>query len=217
MKYFYLIIGLIFPLITFAELVWDKQEIEINPTTYVEKIGAEFYFTNTGSEAVTITDIRSSCGCCTTANLDKKYYKAGESGFIKVEFKVGTRTGLQQKHILITTDSINQAYTQLTLKVHLPEVLKIAPTLLEWKLGEENKLKEITIEPTGIVPVKVIGVESPYKSIDAKLKVKENGKSYEVAVQPLKLDEPIQTSLKIQTLIGTNATARWFFAKVNIK
>ena len=214
---FCLVVGLfVFPLITFAELAWEKQEIEVNSTTLLEKVSAEFHFTNVGVEAVTISNIQTSCGC-TTADLNKKYYKPGESGMIKVKFEIGSRTGFQQKYILVRTDSPNEAYTQLTLKVHLPEVLKIEPDLLQWKLGETNELKRITLKTTGIVPLKVIGVESNHKGIEAELKVKESGRFYEVTVKPLKLDEPIRASLKIQTLFGTNEATRWFFAKVSVK
>ena len=214
---FYLIIWLLIcPFITFAELVWERQEIEVKPTTLIEKVSAEFYFTNVGLETVTISNIQTSCGC-TTANLDKKRYKAGESGYIKAEFEIGSRMGLQQKYILITTDSTNQAYTQLTLKVYLPEILKIEPALLEWKIGGKNELKKISIESTGAMPIKVIGVESTHEWIDVKLKVKESGKLYEVLAKPLKSNEPIQASLKIQALVGTNVSTRWFFTKVNVK
>lgn len=200
----------------FGELIWEKQEIEVRPSTLVEKVNAKFYFTNIGSQTITISNIQTSCGC-TTASLEKKNYKPGESGFIAAEFEIGSRIGFQQKHILVATDSTNQAYTQLTLKVYLPEVLKIEPGLLQWKIGETNELRKITLTATGVVPIKVIGVESTHEWIDAELKIKESGKLYEIEVTPLKLNEPIEASLKIQTLVDTNLATRWFFVKVSVK
>ena len=217
LKNSYLIIGLsIFPLPIFGALVWEKQEIEVKPTALIEKVTADFYFTNQGTNPVTISRVKTSCGC-TTAKLDKKIYQAGESGSIKAEFEVGSRTGFQQKHILVTTDFLTNNPAQLTLKVYLPELLKVEPNLLQWKRDETNELKKIAIESTGIVPIKLIGVELPHEWFDTELKVKESGKFYEVLVRPLKSNEPVQASLKIQALVGTNSVAKWFFAKVGVK
>ena len=44
-----------------------------------EKATHKFRFSNTGSETLVITDVRSTCGC-TVPELDKKSYEPGESG-----------------------------------------------------------------------------------------------------------------------------------------
>ena len=216
LKNSYLIIGLsIFPLPIFGALVWKKQEIEVRSPKKKKKVTADFYFTNQGTNPVTISEVKTSCGC-TTAKLDKKIYQAGESGSIKAQFEVGSRTGFQQKHILVTTDFLTNNPAQLTLKVYLPEVLKIEPNLLQWERGQTNELR-IMLETTGILPMKVIGVDSPHEWFATEFKVKESGKFYEVLVRPLKSNEPIQASLKIQALVGTNTATKWFFAKVGVK
>ncbi|MEZ5405307.1 MAG: DUF1573 domain-containing protein [Verrucomicrobiia bacterium] len=188
----------------FAGLIWEKQEIEVSPTNLVQKVAVQFHFTNAGPDAITIQEIQTSCGC-TTAALEKRHYEPKESGFVPVEFNVGTRTGFQQKTIIVKTDETNQPPTFLTFKIHLPEILKIEPNIVEWKRGETNSVKIIKLETTGIIPLKVTGVESSHEWIETTLKVKESGKFYEVEVKPWKTDEPIMGILRIRTISGTNS------------
>jgi hypothetical protein len=190
-----------------AELTWEQREIEVKPTNLVQKVSVQFHFTNTGPSAVTIQEIQTSCGC-TTAALTKKQYEPGESGTIPVEFNVGTRTGLQQKNIIVKTDETNQPPHFLMLKVHLPEILSIEPKVVEWKKGESNVVKVLQLKTTGIVPLKVTGVDSSHEWIETKLKVKESGKHYEVEVKPSQANEPISAILRIHTISGTTNEMR---------
>jgi len=56
-------------------------------------VEAGFAFRNAGDAPVTITGVRTSCGC-TAAALEQKTYAPGESGRIDVRFGFGARTGL---------------------------------------------------------------------------------------------------------------------------
>lgn len=74
-------------------------------TTFTAAVGDtqvahSFPFTINGNARITITDIKTSCGC-TTAKLDKTTYAPGESGNITATFIIGDRTGEQTKHIRV--------------------------------------------------------------------------------------------------------------------
>lgn len=199
-----------------AELVWDKKEIEVKPLELLEKVTATFYFTNTGKIPITISNVQSSCGC-TTTELKKKRYEPGEKGEIGVIFTVGARTGLQQKQILVSTDSTSPSLTQLSLKVYLPEILKLEPSLIEWKVGESNVTRIIQAEASSSVPVKIIAVNSTSQGIEATWKEVKPGRSYQIEVKLFKTLKPVYAALRIETLVGTNQISKWFFVRAMAK
>ena len=53
-----------------AEVKWTSRNVELRPKPDEPQVVATFPFTNAGSEAVTITSLRTSCDC-TTASLAK--------------------------------------------------------------------------------------------------------------------------------------------------
>ena len=199
-----------------AELNWDNKVIEVRPKELVEKIVATFNFTNIGKVPITISNVQSSCGC-TVAELKKHRYEPGEKGEIGVVFTVGTRTGFQQKQILLSTDSTNQSLTQLSLKVYLPDILKFEPNAIEWRVGESNVTQVIQAEVMVDVPVKIIAVESTSHEIKASWKEMRPGKSYQIEAKLYKALEPIYAALMIQVLVGTNQTPKQIIVRTLAK
>ena len=64
---------------------------EVSASAEATDVHAAYAFTNASDHAVTISEIKTSCGC-TTAELEKRTYKTGESGTIDVIFDIGSRT-----------------------------------------------------------------------------------------------------------------------------
>ncbi|MDY6801045.1 MAG: DUF1573 domain-containing protein [Bacteroidota bacterium] len=72
-----------------------------------KNIKTEFHFKNTGKRDLIIRKIRTTCGC-TTANLEKKVLKPGESSSFTAIFTPGSRIGMQRKSIyVISNDPTN--------------------------------------------------------------------------------------------------------------
>lgn len=70
-----------------------------------------FKFSNTGKKDLEIKDVRSSCGC-TVAQPNKKLFKPGESGELKVSFDSKNRSGRTSRTItLVTNDTVEEYYT----------------------------------------------------------------------------------------------------------
>jgi len=68
-----------------------------------EKVEYAFTFTNKGESVITITDITPSCGC-TAAAEDKKKFKPGETGAIRVIFNPAGKRGLSTSSVKVFTD-----------------------------------------------------------------------------------------------------------------
>lgn len=65
----------------FIQLQWPKLQVEQSVTVGDASAAGTYAFTNVGEQSITITQVRTSCGC-TTATLDKTTYAPGESGQI---------------------------------------------------------------------------------------------------------------------------------------
>ncbi len=68
-----------------------------------KEIETVFHFKNSGKSDLVIRKIRTTCGC-TTANLEKKVLKPGETSSFQAVFTPGSRKGVQRKSIYIISN-----------------------------------------------------------------------------------------------------------------
>lgn len=116
-----------------------------------EKATHAFKFYNTGTERLTILDIRSTCGC-TVPELDKKVYEPGESGEMLVIFNPENRVGHQEKSITVTTDSRTTPSVRLSLRSHVTKVLHIDPPMANLARIYKNEEKGLKVQIVGTTP-----------------------------------------------------------------
>lgn len=95
------------PVIEFANLEHDYGTI-----TQGADGNCEFVFTNTGTQPLTLENVRSSCGC-TVPNWPKEPIAPGQTGVIKVKYDT-QRVGPISKTITVTS---NGSETPLILKI----------------------------------------------------------------------------------------------------
>lgn len=110
------IINLIMSVPAFGGLTWERKLAEIASEPEDQEVLAEFSFKNEGKDAITITAIRSGCGC-TTASLDKKTYEPGEEGVISVKVKLEKGSHEVRKSLMVRTNVKSEPATVLTVQV----------------------------------------------------------------------------------------------------
>ena len=93
---------------------------------------AKFKYENKTQKPIKITSVKSSCGC-TVASLEKEEVAPGEKGEVTATFKIGGRTGMQQKSITVTTDDASQPVVNLLLKAMIAVPLEIQPSFVYWE------------------------------------------------------------------------------------
>ena len=85
--------------ITFKETKHDfgkvKQGVELM---------CAFKFKNDGNENLVIQKVHASCGCTGASIGDKKEFKKGEEGEIKVSFNTSGRSGTQSKTVTVQSN-----------------------------------------------------------------------------------------------------------------
>ena len=181
-----------------AQLTRDNRQLDFRPTIQETNVVARFTFSNVGNQPVTVTSVKSTCDC-TTTRLDKKTYLPGEKGEIIANFKIGNRIGLQQKNIFVQTDDPSDPVSQLTLRVFIPELVKITPGFVFWKIGEDKTVKTITLKVAHDSPIKIIGVSSTNERLFPQLKTIKAGEEYVVTVTPSDTTEPAKATLRIES------------------
>lgn len=84
---------------------FEKESHDFGKIKQGDKVSYDFKFTNNGKSPLIITDAVASCGC-TTPEWPKAPVKPGESGLIKVVFNSAGKSGLQDKQITITANTV---------------------------------------------------------------------------------------------------------------
>jgi len=168
-----------------AQLAWEQTQIELHPKPGDAEAVAQFKYENKGDKPVVIKNVRSSCGC-TVASLKKNDVAPGEKGEVTATFKIGGRTGVQQKSVTVETDDPSQPVTNLLLKAVIAQALEIVPSFVFWETGEAPKPKKITVKANKDLPVTKIDVSS--SSPDFTTKVEKGAGAGEFVIQVLPRD-----------------------------
>src|SRR5436309_519404 len=135
-----------------SELVWEQTQLELRPAVGDDTAVGHFKYQNKGDKPIAIKNVSTSCGC--TAASAKNSAEPGEKGEVTATFKIGDRTGVQQKMITVVTDDPEHPSTALTLKVIIPQVLELQPAFVFWQAGEAAKPKTIIAKAGKDVAIK---------------------------------------------------------------
>ncbi|MBI5770478.1 MAG: DUF1573 domain-containing protein [Verrucomicrobia bacterium] len=196
-----------------AGLTWDTTTVERVAKVGEDAVRLTFAFSNPGPRAITIVDLKPSCGC-TVAVLDQRTYGPGEKGALPVVFDTRDFSGVQEKTIEVFTDDAPKP-TTLTLRVTIPPWIEVAPRLLWWTVGENAAAKAalVTVHPEA--KIKTASVASDHPAIAGRLETIEAGRRYRLIATPASTATPVQASLTL-TLAADGAPPRKFivFAQV---
>ncbi len=192
-----LALALTFSSPAFSQLHWDAPQQSFKVKATADDVKAVFKFQNTGSTPVTISEVKTSCGC-TTAALAKKDYAPGEAGQIVADFHLAGRTGHQEKAIMVRTSDQPQP-TMLLLTVDIPDLVKIDPEFVLWKIGDPPDPKTIRIKVNDDVPVRITSVLSDNPMVQLIVHETKPGKDLELELRPADTARPASAVLLVQT------------------
>ncbi|MCF6222351.1 MAG: DUF1573 domain-containing protein [Flavobacteriaceae bacterium] len=89
-----------------SKLKFDKTEHDFGIINEGDIVETVFKFTNTGKSELIITSAKGTCGC-TVPEWPKQPIMPGETGEIKVKFNSYKKPNLQQKQIVLITNTEN--------------------------------------------------------------------------------------------------------------
>lgn len=94
-------------------ITWSTTEHDFGSIQQGVPVSYDFEFKNTGDKAVTILDVKTSCGC-TAAGYSKEPLEPGSSTFLTANYNAKS-TGIFKKEIKVYTDLQEEPF-KLTIK-----------------------------------------------------------------------------------------------------
>ncbi len=179
-----------------AALSWDTLAVDRVAALGAPSIDVAFRFRNSGAAPVTITSVRTSCGC-TSADLTKKDYAPGESGEIKVTYRFAGQVGAQEKTVSVTTSDAPERPTILSLRVQIPELVTVSPRMLWWSVGEAAIEKQATITVNPAVKAEVTSEPPDNATVTARLVAQPDGHAYVLSLRPASTQNVLRARVDI--------------------
>ena len=206
-----LIAGLASP--AHSELAWEQTQIELHPAVGDDTAIGHFQYQNKGDKPVAIKSVTTSCGC--TAASAKQSADLGEKGEVTATFKIGDRTGVQQKAITVLTDDTTHPSTILSLKVVIPQVLELQPTFVFWQAGEAPKAKAIVAKAAAGVSIQGLDVSSSSPDFLAKVEPGSSPNEFRIKIKPRQTTQAATATLTIKPGLE-NGKTKIFYATARI-
>jgi len=193
---FFLFLALALCSTSHAQLKWEKRNLEFHPSVSDTQVVAEFPFANIGKKPVKIKDLKTSCGC-TTATLDKEIYAPGEKGKITAIFEIGGRTGVQDKHVYVTSDDRKEPELVLGFKATIPKILDVDPIFINWTKDDGLKPRTVNIKVLGDFPVHHLEVTSTSPDMAFEVKHTEGSRVFQIILTPHQTKDGISAGIEI--------------------
>lgn len=191
-----------------AKLQWEAKQHTVTLHATDKVAAVRFAFINAGTEPVTITEVRPSCGC-TVPQLAKNTYAPGERGELEVSFHPGNREGTVSMPLILRTDDAGESAT-LTLVAHIETIVAFDTRFVFWKGEEPRTPKAIRLTFAKDLIAELTGVESSSHHFATTFHpVGTTGREYEITVTP-PADVLTYTAISVHTLIGAEKTERTF-------
>ncbi|MEZ5414660.1 MAG: DUF1573 domain-containing protein [Opitutaceae bacterium] len=171
--------------IAHAQLNWPERTITLQSEAGVEEVVAVFPFTNNGDAPITISDVKTDCGC-TTATLTKTTYAPGETGEIRTVFAIGNRIGREVKAIHVTTSDAPDLPVELRLEVTIPPLLTLNPRMVSWARNGEDVPQTISLSLAPGSDARIAGIAAEGEGISHSLQ-QVTATEYRLHLTPLDL------------------------------
>lgn len=179
-------------------LDWQHTEIEQHAPIGEALKPYVFTYTNSGPSAVSITDVRVSCGCL-EPELDRKIIPPGESGTLRVGFDRTGLVGEIARTVTVLTDENRKDPYQLILRADLPEALTLAPRLVHWRKEAPAAVKSVDIKVNLAEGVEITRAICNRDDINVSLVTIEAGRHYRLDLTPRGTAETRLAIITLQT------------------
>jgi hypothetical protein len=179
--------------------VFEKANLEIEARASDAKAEAVFRFKNTGSETITIREVKPSCDC-TAARLEKQTYRPGESGTITAVFTFGDRVGMQFKQVVVKTDEESGWTYPLSFRVQIPQPLTVSPVVVFWARGGAAAPQVLRIAASDAV--EKLEIKPRSGKVKTELRETTKGRAYELVVTPVSTDETFREAIVVEAEIA---------------
>lgn len=182
-------------------LTWEKTSLDLTMEAGEGNLVAEFPFKNEGTGTVTISELKSSCGC-STPTVKSRTIALEESGVVTVVYAPGDRVGQQSARLTVATDEAGVAPAVLLLKVDVQPALTFAPRLLHWSRADGAIPRTVAIKQTSKSVVRILEIKPANDALAAELKQGAVPSEWELVLTPKSNGQASTTKVEIHAEVG---------------
>jgi hypothetical protein len=190
---------------------FEKDLYEAHAGIKEELITREFKFTNASEKTIKIRDADAGCTCVAVEFLaGKTTYAAGESGVMRVAFKVENAQGTVDKKVLVWLegDPDEEPSSQVTFRIQIPTAIELEPKTLSWDLNSKPEPKSIRVKIDYEKPVHIKKISVSNENYTSEIIPVEEGKAYDVRITPKSTATPGLCLIGIETDIDIDKFQR---------
>ena len=147
-------------------IIFDKTVCDFGDVSPDKKYTAQFKFTNAGSGALRITDVKKCCGALLT--LDKNELGPGEGGTLKVEYSSGSAGGPVSRQLRVSSNDQTSPDVTLTITARIVPKVVLQPERIELMLNKANAgCPKLTVTSLDKQPFSITSFQSTGNGITA--------------------------------------------------
>ncbi|MCP5536939.1 MAG: DUF1573 domain-containing protein [Akkermansiaceae bacterium] len=185
-----------------AGLTFEKTRIEITAAPDAKQVTVPYTFENKTDRTITIARYDSACSCLSAkVKGGKLEYKPGEKGELKVDFALGSFSGLVEKTVLLWTaeDGEETPSSVLTVALTIPVLFEVTPKTVFWDQNGGKQAKVVKLKVNNSQPIRILNHSGTNDNFSYELKTIRDGWEYELVVSPKDVSLPAFGMIKLST------------------
>ncbi|WP_166820183.1 DUF1573 domain-containing protein [Thalassoroseus pseudoceratinae] len=158
-------------------LMFDQYAVNLGKVPAAKIVQARFGFRNAGTEPVTITELKPSCGCL-QPKIEKTQYAPGETGTFYLRSDAATQeSGPQEYWLTVKYEDPKPRETKLLFKLELPERrVTITPRALTfYQFSSQSTTQTFTVNDFRAKPLTVLNATCKTSHVEVQVQQVDSG------------------------------------------
>jgi hypothetical protein len=177
------------PQIQVAEPIHDFGKLQSG-----EERTHEFLIANVGTAPLEISQVRTSCGCTTTQDWDRRI-EPGATGRIPIRFDTGSFTGTIQRTVTLVTNDPQQGQLVMQVKAQIWVPVEVTPKTVMFQYEQdasEAETRTVRLVSNLDKPLQFSEVRSTHPSFAVELETVQPGREFALQIRTV---PPIGTGM----------------------
>lgn len=190
------------PALAAAGLTFPAALKDLPAPEQAGEVTVDFPFSNESAAPAVIRRLLPSCHCLEAEIVGGKLrYAPGETGMVRARWKFTALTATAEERVALWLDGDPETApsASLTVRLVLPDLLKIEPRNLAWAIGEAPAPKTIRIRVEAKENVNLTKLELSQEKFRYTLRTLAEGREYEIEVRPLDTAAASFATLRVET------------------
>ena len=183
-------------------LHFERTVVEVAVAADAAEAVTDFPFTNHGAKVTTIREVEKDCDCAEVqVSNGKLSYAPGESGIIRARFRLENLVGTVDKHfqLFLADDRPDQPSHLLVARIRIPVLIELSAKTVDWTVGGEPAPRKVELRITHDQPIHLRNPVSSRDDLRVALKAVEEGRHYELWLEPSTLNQPGLALVRVET------------------